>query len=111
MGVGQSDSRSAGPSRCLSETSSADPQEFAVTNLRRAGLPSALSACDTAHSPKRLIPLAEVLARVPVCRAYFYELVRQGNAPAPVKIGKRSLWVEAELDAWVDSLAARRDAA
>lgn len=68
------------------------------------------SAADSAHRSKRLLPLNEVLARVPVCRAYWYELVRQGEAPRPIKLGKRSLWVEAELDQWLDKLAEQRAA-
>jgi prophage regulatory protein len=82
-----------------------------VTNLRRAGLSSALSACDTARSSTRkLIPLPAVLALVPIGRAYWYELVREGKAPRPVKLGKRSLWLESEISAWVERLAEQRAA-
>jgi prophage regulatory protein len=80
-----------------------------VTNTSSRGLSSA-AAHDSAPSHK-LIPLPAVLDLVPVGRAYFYELVRDGKAPRPIKLGKRSLWLEHEVDSWVDELAARRDAA
>jgi prophage regulatory protein len=72
------------------------------------GLSSAL-ACDTAQSSTRkLIPLPAVLELVPIGRAYWYELVRDGKAPEPIKLGKRSLWLESEIAAWVERLAEQR---
>ena len=73
-----------------------------------AGPVGGAHAVDTPQPSKRLLPLAEVLRRVPVGRAYWYERVRDGRAPKPVKLGKRSLWVEAELDAWISALAEQR---
>jgi predicted DNA-binding transcriptional regulator AlpA len=66
------------------------------------------SAADAAVAARKLLDLPAVLARVPVCRAYWYERVAAGKAPSPVKVGKRSLWLAHEIDAWIDAMAARR---
>jgi prophage regulatory protein len=79
-----------------------------VTNHVVAQPPVAVA---TAAAPsKRLLPLKEVLQRVPVSRARVYQLIAAGEFPRQVKVGTRSAWIEHEVDRWVDSLAARRDA-
>jgi prophage regulatory protein len=79
-----------------------------VTNISSRG-PSAAAAVDAAHpTTRKLIPLPAVLELVPVGRAYWYELVRDGKAPRPVKLGKRSLWLESEIGQWVERLAEQR---
>jgi prophage regulatory protein len=82
-----------------------------VANLAARDVGSACMPSDSAHHSRKLLSIRDVLQRVPICRAGFYARVARGEAPKPVKVGGRSLWVEGELDAWVDSLAARRDAA
>jgi prophage regulatory protein len=81
-----------------------------VAHLPLRGLSSA-PAHDSAHPSKRLLPLAEVLRRVPVSRASIYSLVAKGAFPKPLKVGSRSAWLESEVDQWVDALAAERDEA
>jgi prophage regulatory protein len=71
---------------------------------------SAAAAVDSAPSGK-LLSLPDVLQRVPISRARFYQLIARGTFPRQVKVGARSAWIEHEVDRWVDSLAARRDAA
>ena len=51
--------------------------------------------------------IAQVLAAVPISRAYLYLEIASGRIRS-FKIGKRRLVAVADLDAWV---AARRDAA
>ncbi len=42
---------------------------------------------------------------------WIYEQIKTGAFPAPIKIGRRSLWVLSELDAWVrDQIRAYRQA-
>jgi predicted DNA-binding transcriptional regulator AlpA len=36
-------------------------------------------------------------------------MVAAGKFPRQVKIGTRSLWIESEVDQWVDELAAKRE--
>jgi prophage regulatory protein len=83
-----------------------------VANLSSRGpVVGASVAGGPSHTATRnLLPLPAVLELVPVGRAYWYSLVRDGKAPKPVKLGKRSLWVEAELDAWISALAEQRAA-
>jgi prophage regulatory protein len=60
------------------------------------------------HSPKKLIDMPAVLARVPLCRASVYGMIARGAFPKPIKIGRRSAWLEGEIDQWVDGLADKR---
>jgi prophage regulatory protein len=78
-----------------------------VTHNTSRGPSSAVAVAVAAPSHK-LIPLPAVLVLVPVGRAYWYELVRDGKAPRPIKLGKRSLWLESEISAWVERLAEQR---
>lgn len=55
---------------------------------------------DTAPAPK-LLRLPATLDRVSLGRTMFLDLVREGKAPAKVKIGRCSAWVESEIDAWI----------
>lgn len=50
----------------------------------------------------RLIRLPEVLEKVGVCRAKVYDMIKQGEFPKPRKIGRSSLWVNSEIDSWID---------
>lgn len=38
---------------------------------------------------------------VPLSRSAWYELVRTGRAPAPVKIGRASLWRESDIQRFI----------
>jgi predicted DNA-binding transcriptional regulator AlpA len=48
---------------------------------------------------------------VPTSREQRWRLVKAGRFPKPIKIGKRSVWVEAEIDKWIAERIAERDAA
>ena len=49
----------------------------------------------------RLLRLPATLDRVALGRSAWLDLVREGNAPRPVKIGRASAWVESEVSAWL----------
>lgn len=49
----------------------------------------------------RFIALAVVLGLIGLGRTAWTDLVREGRAPKPVKIGQRSLWVESEVRQWM----------
>ena len=52
--------------------------------------------------PKALPPIP---ARVPVGRSTWWQWVRDGKAPAPIKLGPRTTaWYESEVDDLIDSL-------
>lgn len=55
----------------------------------------------TAEPAPRLLRLPATLERVGLGRTAFLDLVREGKAPKPVKIGRASAWVEAEVSDWL----------
>lgn len=56
--------------------------------------------------PTRLLRLPEVLARIPYRRTRFFELVKAGKLPAPVRLpgGRAVAWPEAVIDALVERI-------
>ena len=63
-------------------------------------------------SPTRILRLPEVCRRVGYRRASIYKFVKANTFPQPVKIGPGAIgFLEAEIDAWIASKVATRDAA
>ena len=57
------------------------------------------------RAQKQLLRLPEVLERIPVSRSSWYEGVRLGIYPSPVRIGKRSVaWRSKDIDRLTDGL-------
>lgn len=56
------------------------------------------------HSGDRLIDLPAVLRRVPVARSTLFERIREGAFPKGRKFGRRRLWLESEVDAFVGAV-------
>lgn len=50
-----------------------------------------------------------VSGKVGMAAPTIYELIRKGEFPAPVKRGRSSLWIESEIDAWIEALKQQRD--
>jgi prophage regulatory protein len=80
-----------------------------VTDILSRGPSAAPTAVDSAHPSRRLLDLHSVLQRVPISRGRLYQLIAAGAFPRQIKVGARSAWIEFEIDAWVDALAARRE--
>jgi len=59
------------------------------------------------HSPA-LIAFNPLSNYVGFGRSRIYALIQQGEFPAPVKIGKSSRWVKAEVDEWLSKQIAAR---
>jgi predicted DNA-binding transcriptional regulator AlpA len=58
----------------------------------------------------RLMTLKQIQAeKLPVANSRFYEWLAAGQMPKPVKVGKRNLWPEHEIDGWLQELIGRRD--
>ncbi len=55
---------------------------------------------------EKLIRLPGVLGRIPVSRSSWYEGVKEGRFPPPIKIGKTALWRESDINRLIDSLTA-----
>lgn len=50
----------------------------------------------------QLIKLPAVLKKIPVSKTTWYSLVKSGDAPAPIKLGARSVaWSEQQIDEWI----------
>ncbi|MEX1828843.1 helix-turn-helix transcriptional regulator [Luteibacter sp. CQ10] len=47
--------------------------------------------------------------RTALSRSSIYAKVAEGTFPRPVKRGSSSVWVDTEVQAWIDSLIASRD--
>ncbi|MDF4005284.1 AlpA family phage regulatory protein [Luteibacter sp. PPL552] len=58
---------------------------------------------------RNLIRLAEVQKRTALSRSSIYAKVASGAFPRPVKRGSSSVWVDTEVQAWIDELIASRD--
>lgn len=55
--------------------------------------------------PPRLLRLPEVMNRVGLRRSTIYQRMNEGRFPRCRSLGpKSSVWVEAEIDAWVESV-------
>jgi prophage regulatory protein len=55
-----------------------------------------------------LLRLPQVLSRVGLKTTRIYQLVGDGEFPAPVRIGERSVgWVEDEVEAWIQARIAQ----
>jgi predicted DNA-binding transcriptional regulator AlpA len=56
------------------------------------------------REPHRLIRIREVLRKVGVKQSTWYEDIKAGRAPPPVKIGLRSVaWYEPDIDDLIDA--------
>lgn len=53
-------------------------------------------------SQKKLLRLKKVLAKVPFSKSHLHVLMREGNFPKPIKIGRNSFWKESDVDQWID---------
>jgi prophage regulatory protein len=61
-------------------------------------------------SPPRLLRLPEVIDRVGLRRSAIYQRMSEGRFPKCRSLGpKCSVWVEAEINAWISSVASRID--
>ena len=56
---------------------------------------------------QRLLRLPEVMRRVGLKRSAIYQRMSEGRFPKSRSLGgKCTVWVEAEIDAWINSVAA-----
>lgn len=59
--------------------------------------------------PRRLIRIREVLHLTGLSRSGLYKRIGYGLFPAPIKLGRTSVWLESDIDAWIDALLATKD--
>lgn len=63
----------------------------------------------TAQNAPRLIAIPETLNRTSLCKTALYERIKAGEL-RPIKLGKKTVFAEAEITAWVNSRLASREA-
>ena len=52
----------------------------------------------------RLITMGEVVSRIPFTRTHIYKLVRADKFPRPRKLGSKTVFDAAEIDAYIEDL-------
>ena len=55
--------------------------------------------------PPALLAFEPLSDYVSFGRSHIYQLIAAGEFPKPIKVGKSSRWVKAEIDAWISKLA------
>ena len=58
---------------------------------------------------RALLKLDEVKKRTALSRSSIYAKVAAGTFPRPVKQGSSSVWVDTEVQGWIDALIESRD--
>lgn len=56
-----------------------------------------------------LLKFESVSQRVSLSRKSIYSLIKRGDFPRQVKIGRASRWLRHEIDDWIESKALNRD--
>ena len=51
--------------------------------------------------PERLLSMRTVRAQVELHPATIYGMIKDDEFPKPIKMGRRSLWIESEVQAWI----------
>ena len=69
---------------------------------------AATATTTTTAPPEKLLRLSTVLARVPISRSAWYQGVKDGKFPPPIKLGpKTSAWRESDVNRLIQELAAK----
>lgn len=57
-------------------------------------------------TPERFLSIRDVLGRLSISRSLLYELIRDPVRPfpSPVHIGRRSVWIEREVEAFMQDV-------
>lgn len=59
----------------------------------------------------KIIRLRELKSKVGKGHSSIYQGMKEGTFPKPVPLGERAVgWIEEEIDQWIDSRVAARDA-
>jgi prophage regulatory protein len=51
---------------------------------------------------KRLLRRPGVEDKVGFKHSAIYELIKRGEFPSPIRIGRSSFWLESEIDSWIE---------
>jgi len=61
------------------------------------------------YRPRRIEPILAAFSRAGVSTSFGYRLIKSGDFPRPVKVGRQSYLVSEEVDAWLNARIAERD--
>lgn len=77
-----------------------------IIQIERSGYES---NAERLAKPTRFLSLRQVLDRTSISRSLVYQLIKdeQRPFPAPVHIGRRSVWIEGEVEAYMVNLVQR----
>lgn len=79
-------------------------------NFKTATGSAAPEQRDGVAPPPRLLRLPEVIKRVGLRRSAIYQRMSEGRFPKSRSLGpKCSVWLESEINAWVESVACSAD--
>jgi prophage regulatory protein len=59
--------------------------------------------------PPILMAINDVCATTGYCKSFIFEQARAGNFPKPIKLGRSSRWITAEVHKWVADKALNRE--
>ena len=83
-------------------------QEEQMTAVSQSSdsVPPFVGTASLPSAPARLLRLPDVIARVGLKRSAIYQRMSEGRFPKSRSLGaKCAVWVETEIDAWIDSVA------
>jgi predicted DNA-binding transcriptional regulator AlpA len=56
---------------------------------------------DTDFTKDRLVNMAFITAYTGLTDKWFYKLIKDGEFPKPIKLGRSSRWTESEVKSWL----------
>ena len=59
----------------------------------------------------KMLRRPEAEKKVGIGTTMLYDLIKHHQFPKPIKLGRRSLWCEEEVDRWLEKQAAKRERA
>ena len=51
---------------------------------------------------KRFLKIKQVLEKTGLCKSVMYKEISEGTFPRQTKRGRASLWLESEIESWID---------
>ena len=66
---------------------------------------------DRQEAPLVLMRIPQILDIIPISRATFCSMVKNGEFPKPIKIGRSSLWTQEQVQAYIRERISESDKA
>ena len=66
---------------------------------------------DRQEAPLVLMRIPQILEIIPISRATFCSMVKNGEFPKPIKIGRSSLWTQEQVQAYIRERISESDKA